>query len=698
MEMNKEPVEGAGTGAGTEDLRKKVRIRTIVWWIVTLCIAVALTVTGSDVFRNRPPVPALAWVFGALILLPFVMIGLDALFTAGTLKMYKNNNVAEINRVFREKREEVRKNYKKSLAAVWTVRTSYMARALWLIVSGASVAFISSPVLGYRFFFIGALAGAYMIICGAASIPVYKFKPADSGIGEPVSEDEFPYVYSMARKAAAEAGCVKNVKIIFTSDYNAGISDQGKDAFLLIGAPMMKVMSEKEMYVILLHEFGHCSEGFFEDVRKEERLFNWMGSGGHRINVPEVYYHVLRSVYAFRYMYFSYTVQPVIEAAADDVAIRGSDPDTYASAEIKSSYDFPLEWEKYGYDNPDSDYMWSGDSFPEDYASYVADGIIEAARKRSDIWLENFSREIIANNATHPTLKMRLEAAGIEKMEIHEYGSSAEYEAETVKALAAGGKLAAGNMKSDFERLKKTYYTEPLKTVSEWEQAGRPVDQAGYGDVIDALRALGRASEAEQLCDRAIEILPEHAAPKAMYIKGCTLLSRYDPKGVDLVYKAIELNDNYADEGYRIVIQFCLMTGRQELVEDARSRAIAHEQQSIDVLNKVFTLEKGDVLTAEKLPEGVLEKDIQNIVRIADGTVSAVYLVRKEVADKYASHYVIRFKEGTDMEKRGDVLHGIFMYLDTVSDWQYSLDAYEDAAEAGIERIDGALVWEEKKD
>ncbi len=677
--------------------QKKNNLKVTLFYTAAFIASVILKVVSTLIFRGSAVDETLwTWVTAGLILLPFALIGLDALFTAATRKMLNSTDVAEINRAYRENRRQVREDYRSAFSGVRAVRRSYAARAAWLIFSGAAVSFISGVFMPDRIMFVlGLFAGAYMMLCGAASLPAFVRSKETGVANEPVSEEEYPYVYKMARRAAAEAGCVKDIRITFSSDYNAAIAEQGKTVLLLIGAPLMRVLSEKEFYVILLHEFAHCSEGFFEEVRKEDRLFNRMADGEHGVNVPEVYFTVLRRVYAFRYIYFTMCVQPVIEAAADHTAIRGSEPELFASAQIKSSYSVPLEWEKYGYDNDDCEYAWSGESFPDDYPAHEAEGILKAAAGRSDIWLENFGREIISNNATHPTLKMRLEAAGVEKMEVREYESSEEYLAEMRKGLGYAGRKTKEFIEPDFASLKKAYYGDPMKTVGEWEEAGRPVDPVKYGDVVDSLRLLGRATDAEQLCDRAIEELPEQAAAKAIYIKGCALMSRYDPAGIETVYRAIDLNENYADEGYRIVIEFCLMTGRQEEADEARNRGIAYDQKNLDVYSKLYRLDKGDELRAETLPEGVLEKDLQNILRAGDGSISRVYLVRKEVADKYASHYVIQFKDGTDDEKKGETLHSIFMYLDTVSDWQYSLEEYGEAANAGLEKIEGALVWED---
>ena len=232
--------------------------------------------------------------------------------------------------------------------------------------------------------------------------------------------------------------------------------------------------------------------------------------------------------------------------------------------------------------------------------------------------------------------------------------------------------------------------------MEEWEEAGRPLDPVKYGDVEEALRNIGRVTEAEALLDRAIAELPPYAAAKAYFMKGALLMHRFDDAGIEYMYRAIDENNNYVEEGIQMIGEYCCLSGNGEELEKYRERVIELMQNKVDVSDKLFSLNKGDKFTRENLPEGVLERDIENITAAGEGKLDAIYLVRKSLSeDVFTSIYVLKFVPDNDYKTRQRIYHNVFMYLDTVSDWQYTLYVYDDDGVKliGLEKIEGSLVW-----
>ena len=135
-----------------------------------------------------------------------------------------------------------------------------------------------------------------------------------------------------------------------------------------------------------------------------------------------------------------------------------------------------------------------------------------------------------------------------------------------------------------------------------------PVIAEEYGDVVWSLRQLGRNLEAIELCDRAIRELPMPAACDAYYIRGNYRLHSYDSAGVEDIYTAIENNSNYLDEGISTIGTFCCLTGNAEELERYRQRAVELAQNYEDTHRNIETLTPKDQLSAEKLPDGLLER------------------------------------------------------------------------------------------
>ena len=59
---------------------------------------------------------------------------------------------------------------------------------------------------------------------------------------------------------------------------------------------------------------------------------------------------------------------------------------------------------------------------------------------------------------------------------------------------------------------------------------------------------------------------------------------------------------------------------------------------------------------------------------------------------------MIHFADGADPEFCDQLMHKIFSYLDTSTDWQFSLFDYEDVKKVKVERIENSCVYEKEKE
>ena len=143
--------------------------------------------------------------------------------------------------------------------------------------------------------------------------------------------------------------------------------------------------------------------------------------------------------------------------------------------------------------------------------------------------------------------------------------------------------------------------------------------------------------------------------------------------------------------------KFCCITGNQVELERYRERAVELLQKEKDEHSQINMLRRGDRLSAEHLPDGALEDVLAYIRTIDNGEIRRIYLVRKTVTETYfTSAFVVRFTEDSDPDAQRSILHKIFLYLDTVSDWQYSLFDYREVEKVRIEDVPGSLVYEKQ--
>ena len=247
---------------------------------------------------------------------------------------------------------------------------------------------------------------------------------------------------------------------------------------------------------------------------------------------------------------------------------------------------------------------------------------------------------------------------------------------------------------ADFRREK---YVEPLERVTAWEASGCPLTAEGYADIVEDLRLLCRESDAIALCDRAIEALSPAAAGSAYFIRGIHRLHCYDRAGLEDLYTAIAGNSNYIDEAMDQIGSFCCLMGLEQELEEYRGKALELAQRQKDEFSALDTLTRRDNLSQEHLPEGMLEAILAYICSISQDSIEKIFLVRKTISDQFfTSAFVIRFLPGTPEDTRQQVLHKIFRYLDTSTDWQFSLFDEAEIPKGLTDRVENSCVFEKK--
>ena len=507
-----------------------------------------------------------------------------------------------------------------------------------------------------------------------------------------VAEKDFPYLYSLARRTAKELGCSDNIKLALLGDSNAGIAKVGNFYSVQLGVILLNILTEQELYNVLIHEFAHmASEN--KNTEKVREYYNWIASGGNPhsgSNLTSKFFCLSDSLYCFEHYLYMYAVSIMKEVEADKHMISLGNAETAATSLLKLKYYDFYDWEN---GTCDHESFYKDEHFPKGFINKDIESFKKAVTERSELWNELVDVEILSRSASHPTLKMRLEYFGFPKASLLR-PTFVEPAEEMKNALNYVEELIYKNNEEEYEERRKVYYLEPKEKVEQWEKDGKPIVAEEYSDVISALRRLGRTVEAKALCNRAIDELPLAAALYAYFMKGLFMLHSYDETGIDFIYKAIENNKNFLDEGLEVIGEYCCLTGQQEQLEVYRAKAVEFAQEQKDVYSKLDNLQKGDSLSEENLPGNMLEEILAFIKSNDKESVDKVYLVRKTITeDFFTSAFVIKFKKDIEDETKEDVMYKIFKYLDTCSDWQFSLFDYSNVEKVKVEQIKNSCVY-----
>lgn len=654
--------------------------------------AFAVSLIGI-VWQMLLPSPAAMIVLGVLAALPLPLLGLSVLLSKRYVHRLRHANVAQMQGYLLRHRREAETTAHTLLKKLRTKRrlTTVYAVALWLMAAcgtilGGMLYFMTSSFL----FFFSMYAGTiFYVVYGR--IP--KKEPVVLHENAPVlKKEEYPTLYSLAERAAQALGYRGKITILLSPDCNASVILDEGHCYLNLGVVFLSIAADEEFYSVCLHEFSHCKDQH-RGERIERHYSAWISEAKYSSRVMSItseLFSFLDVRYLFDYMIYQYATSVVKETESDLDMAKYGDPTAAASALLKLNYDDKFQWEQWGVDEtPD----YAADTPPEHYLRNTVQRFAHAIEERSGVWNGILEKEILANNASHPTLKMRLQTLGVDHMELYGKPSDPSYDKEVQAALDfADAWLLKEN--SSYEKDREEAYFAPLRRIDEWESRGMPVVAEEFGDVIADLQRLGRQSDAERLCERAMETLDVNSSPQAYFVKGCYLLHRYDESGIELIYHAMETNHNFMEEGLEVLGQFFCITGREDDLQAYRERAREMAQKDRDEYSETSVLSKNDNLSSEHLPDGMLEDILAYIRSIDCDIIQNIYLVRKTINENFfTSAFVIHFYGGTD-EMRDDIMHKIFRYLDTYPvDWQFSLFDYFECMQIKFDRIEGSLVF-----
>ena len=664
--------------------------RGIRLFVTSCAVCLILCIFGIGIKSSG----ALIAVFLAACILPLILIAGSLLLYEQKQKGLEAYTAAQRQELFLAQRREVERTEKDALTKLKKLRRVITGVSVLLICLAAVISLLSKSVLnsvsacGYLYAACLMCGGLCRLFIGMPSKALDK----DEAF---VTREDYPRVYALAQKASEEMGCKGDIRIAFIAENNIGVARIDDVISLQIGIYLLNILDEQELYSILLHEFSHVAS---ESGNKEEAYGRRLQSGTPQFflsGLIDLIYRYPDFLYALQFVLYSYAVSVTREAEADKAMLKCGDKRIAASALIKVYYLDRSDWED---GSRDIESIWASEQPAESITARNLANYLSDIETRGEFWSSLIPKEIMARSATHPTLKMRLDS-----FDVHSYlpvalSSCAEYKEEVKKALHHYDEKALEYIRPKYAELRKRYYLDNIEKVSEWEQQGRPLTAEGYRSIVEALRSLGRFSEAEALCDRAIAELPSASSAFAAFTKAGVLLHRYDPEGIELMYKAVESNSNYIDQGLAQVGEFCCITGNEAELERYRQKALELAQKQIDEYDQMDTIKKTDRLSTEHLPDGKLEEILAYIASIDEGEeIKKIYLVRKTITGSFfTSVFIIEFRDKGETDKQCDIMDKVFNLLDTdENDWQYSLFESEDVRQAmpAVMAVEGSLVY-----
>lgn len=668
------------------DQKKQISKQLIMQPLAAIALTVLFGAAGMIARSRGNSVSAALDVLGLISLM--LLLLLSAVSVVGFRiydKRLSNTNARRQDEIVSAQRERIQSDFAHEQRRMIHMREGFDLYIALISLLAMTTAFSISPEMAVSApFAVLAFTGVlrHMRICWQKMDFSRYTDPAD-----------YPKLHALAGKAAAATGVKNRVRIVFMPDNNAGIAKVGRQISLQIGVEMLDVMTENELYQILLHEFAHIAPSS-EYETAEYRLYT------HLLNqlVPEYTvafdapFLLLREAYGFKYSMYAQLASARFEAEADRVIIERGDPQAMADGMAKLHFQECFDREG-GLLMREP--LYAPETMPTDAVSRKLRRFREILSQRETVWRKMLEDEIQARNATHPIARERIRAMGVSEYSTGLPGAKDSLADEREKAIRAMDREMYESINPNYAEIREERYLAPKRLLEQWEQDGRPLEEERIRPVVDAFETLCMMDRAEKLCDRVIaEAENPYAAAYARFSKGSYLLQRMDKAGIALIYEAIDLNSNYIDSGLEMIGDACCRFGWQEELEEYRARAIELIQQSMDSSDG-GSLTVRDKLQPEKLPEGMLEGIMNYIRSIDNGLVRRVYLVRKLLnSDGFRSAFVIEFEPKTSDEELSRIMDSIFEHLDVhPSGWWFSLFLYDPETAKAVASVKDSCVY-----
>lgn len=667
--------------------------------VVSVLIAFATMIGGIFLGKTLPEQMRglFDWMLGLSILAALLTLLLNMVFGMLNKTHWEKQQVSQIQRFVYSHREQAEKTARQKLKFLKRIRCATAVYACFLAAVGLCMALSTGVLYSEAGLVTFGMVAALLILMAVSRI---RFRAHQQELEDDracVRAVRYPVLYQLAEKAAEQLGCYDSVRIMLMANCNAGILKVNNTYYVQLGVLLINVLSEEELYAVLLHEFSHVAQNN-KDAAREHTYHSWLQGGGtpHFANgLAQQFFTLPDTVYKEQYMLYAYASSILIEIEADQTMLLYGLKEAAASALGKLKYYELFSWEKGTYDEK---CIYQSEQPPADLLKKELEKFRKSIIENEEKWKALIDVEIQSRSATHPVIKSRLQALGIQDLKLLAAPEDTQYASECRQALAYVDEQICQDLTQDYKERRRVYYLEPKERVEAWKAADMPVVPSEYSDIVWALRQLGENMLALELCQRAVEQLHEAAAVDGYFMRGCYRLHSYDMAGIEDINTAMEANSNYWEEGLAVIGAFCCLTGHQEELDKYREKAPTLAQKYKDDYSRIGELKPKDKLLPEKLPDGMLEDILDYIASVEEGQIEKIYLVRKVIsAEVFSSVFVLRFSLETADRDRNEIMHKVFRYLDTCSDWQFSLFDYEDVMKVPIYKIENSCVYERIK-
>lgn len=635
--------------------------------IIKIIVAVMITINAIGMIFLGVKLGEDERIYNLLNILLIALIGLFLIIYLINLAIYLRNkrrrkiDAEKIEKMILKKKkmaEEDYQGYYRLVRKHLLLGDVYYFLIIFIVYLIHSImAMLASASISYLILVSGALL--YFTISFLIGTDVPPYDPTYE-----LKEEDFPELWKLIRKVAAEYNVKKKIKCYFNMDCNASVNETDKGCTIFLGVSLLQLLNESELESILNHEFAHIVN---KDTKRTyslyKKLSKWMevvnsGEGGRLL--LSVLFSPLSNTLSSDFELFDFVSRRTIERIADLAIKDRADSQVFINALAKLSL--------YGIFDSEEAYpvleVYEEDVVTTQYFNLVFNKFLQYYSDNKDLWNDLIVKRIPAQIESHLTFKRRMELLEVDHFEV-EFNDNID---ELDLIVARANELIVKFIEPTYEERRKRDYLDPLKVIKEYEENSNDCERLELFKVARAYRIFSMFDKSLMIYDK---ILSEHNDnPQAIFEKGTLLLSMFDNQGIEYIYQAIKFNENYLDAGVNIIGEYCLKMGLEEELEKIRSyrREISNYFFNVHVHKNVFVKDKFVPTTLEK---PVMLEVIKFIK--ADHRVNRIFIADKKI-DKEHRTTVIGYTINPEFGEELQEIHSrIFDYLDNDRREQYTL-------------------------
>lgn len=432
-------------------------------------------------------------------------------------------------------------------------------------------------------------------------------------------------------------------RVLITDDFNAAVAQRPQLGvfgwyrnYLLIGLPLMKMLSVGQFAAVLAHEFGHLAKGhgrlsswLYRQRQRWSQLMSLFGENGYK---GSFLFTPFLKWFAPYFNAYSFPLARANEYEADAASVRATSKvvaaEALTAAYVVGSYLDEQFWPQI--------YRQADDMPQPAFAPYKEmHGHLAGAVPLDTIkqWVGRAMQQATGLSDTHPSLKDRLAAFGEEpRYAPPGSGKSAEYllgpslgpitaqfDRDWTAATEAG-------WRQRFEEVK-----EGREALAQLEQKLAAGDEPSLQEVYDRAILTERYGAGADAALPLFEALQQRAQDDAVvsYALGVRWLGRNDERGVALVQYAMEHDAEAYVPGAEALRDYHWRNEREEEAHHWHNLMVERAET-----DRLAAREREQILLSDKYQRHDLDGQVLDALRAqlkAIPGLRKVYLVRKQV-------------------------------------------------------------------